>query len=237
MFSTQKEVKFWLDEYKITNYTINEDLSVDVKGDVNLTDKKLTHLPIQFNNVTEDFYCDDNFLTDMQGFPRVILGDINCWNNKISSFKGCPYHIEGSLYCQENQLRSLEFCIEKIGKTFCCSENKIPNLKFGPKYVGADYICHSNQIISFASAPIEVAGKMDFYDNPLERIDDLKTIFFGKFRHSVMDYHKKIKGLEDYYNEYGILELNSKTIQAILLANDLTKDLENIKISKLKTKI
>lgn len=235
MFKTKKEVKSWLDEYGVKGYTINKDLSVDVKANIKLTDKKLNYLPVQFNMVAGDFFCNDNMLTDMVGFPKAIWGDINCWNNQISSFKGCPKYIKGSFYCHENFLTSLEFCLEKVDKTFCCAENQLTSLEFGPKYVGADYVAQDNKITSFEFAPLEVGGNMDFYYNPLERVDNLKTIFSGNFRH----YNKidKIKGLEYFYDKNNTLELSYKSIKSILLSGKLNHSLNVVKSSKLNIKI
>ena len=41
-------VEDWLKFYSIKNYTINEDLSVDVNGNVDLTGLVLSYIPIKF---------------------------------------------------------------------------------------------------------------------------------------------------------------------------------------------
>jgi len=46
--------------YGIENYSINEDGSVDVEGDVDIRRKGLTELPLQFRNVKGSFYCSYN---------------------------------------------------------------------------------------------------------------------------------------------------------------------------------
>lgn len=51
-----EEIREWLDKYNIKNYTINDDLTIDVNGDVNLNNEestKLAKLPeyIKFNVV------------------------------------------------------------------------------------------------------------------------------------------------------------------------------------------
>jgi hypothetical protein len=47
----------WLDSFGIKNYTINDDLTIDVKGSVNLDQQSLTCFPsfIKFNKVSGDF--------------------------------------------------------------------------------------------------------------------------------------------------------------------------------------
>jgi hypothetical protein len=68
-------------EYKITNYTINEDGTIDVNGDVNLSYKGLTELPLEFRNVTGNFSCHSNLLTSLEGCPKSVGGDFYCDNN------------------------------------------------------------------------------------------------------------------------------------------------------------
>ena len=48
MYSTREEVESWLVLMKIKNYVINEDLTVDVNGDVDIFLKDLKDMPIQF---------------------------------------------------------------------------------------------------------------------------------------------------------------------------------------------
>jgi hypothetical protein len=49
-------------EYGIENYTINSDWSIDVDGDVHLSNRNLTKLPLNFRNVSGNFYCSYNQL-------------------------------------------------------------------------------------------------------------------------------------------------------------------------------
>ena len=41
----EAQIKKWLDEHKIRNYTINDDLTIDVNGNVNLCYYKEEQLP------------------------------------------------------------------------------------------------------------------------------------------------------------------------------------------------
>jgi hypothetical protein len=43
-----------------TNYTINEDGSIDVDGEVYIPNKELTKLPLKFRRVTGHFICYNN---------------------------------------------------------------------------------------------------------------------------------------------------------------------------------
>jgi len=47
-------------------YTINDDGSIDVDGEVDLSRKKLTKIPFKFRNVSGGFYCNNNQLTSLK---------------------------------------------------------------------------------------------------------------------------------------------------------------------------
>ena len=65
-------------------YTINDDGSIDVDGDVNLSRKKLTKIPFKFRNVSGSFFCYNN-----QNLPYSelfkIVDNVKC-NIYYSSF-------------------------------------------------------------------------------------------------------------------------------------------------------
>jgi hypothetical protein len=54
----------WLDEMGVGNYTINDNLTLDVKGNVYLNNRDLTKFPefIRFNKVGGGFWCYNNNL-------------------------------------------------------------------------------------------------------------------------------------------------------------------------------
>jgi len=113
-------IKRWLDLIGIENYTINDDLTVDVNGDVKLSNKYLDKIPVQFgivkghffisNNEIEDLYgspieceifnCDNNELINLEGSPKKCTS-FNCANNDIVSLKGHPIECE-KFYCLGN---------------------------------------------------------------------------------------------------------------------------------------
>jgi len=64
-YLTDKEIHEICKKYGIKNYTINDDGSIDVDGNVNLSYRKLTKLPLKFNNVSGNFLCYNNQLTTL----------------------------------------------------------------------------------------------------------------------------------------------------------------------------
>ena len=88
--------------YKIYNYTINSDGSIDVDDNVNLTYRNLTKLPLKFRNVSDSFNCHNNNLTSLEGSPNNVSGNFYCSNNKITSLEGSPTYVGGNFYCKVN---------------------------------------------------------------------------------------------------------------------------------------
>jgi len=106
--------------YGIENYTINEDGSIDVDGNVNLSNSGLRELSLKFRNVTGSFYCHDNKLTSLEGSPVEVGGDFVCYHNNLTSLDGCPKSIGRNFYCQYNNLTSLEGMCNFLGDIYFC---------------------------------------------------------------------------------------------------------------------
>jgi hypothetical protein len=79
--------------YKIKNYSINSDGSIDVDDNVNLSFMGLSELPLKFNNVLGSFDCGDNILTTLKGSPKRVGGWFDCSNNRLKTLKHCPDYI------------------------------------------------------------------------------------------------------------------------------------------------
>ena len=70
------KTKAWLNEMEVENFTINDDLTVDVNGNVNLFGKGLTSLPVQFGKVKGYFSCSNNQLTSL-GCPTKSRWEVS----------------------------------------------------------------------------------------------------------------------------------------------------------------
>ena len=92
---------------KIINYTINEDSTIDVDGDVNISKLNLKIIPIGFRKVTGTFRCDDNLLESLCGCPIEVGHDFSCINNNLITLIGCPTKIGNNFFCHYNKLTSL----------------------------------------------------------------------------------------------------------------------------------
>ena len=98
------KIRSWLSQMEIDTYTINDDLTIDVRDDginVYLDRKGLSEFP------------------DYIRFGRV-RGSFNCSNNRLVSLVGCPRTVDKFFACNNNELTSLEGCPKSVGKDFIC---------------------------------------------------------------------------------------------------------------------
>jgi len=133
MLKNKKDIESWLKEMEITQFSINHDLTVDVKGGVNLIDKKLKIFPVHFGHVEGNFYCCDNELTSLLGAPKTLTCSFNCDDNKLTSLKFCPQKIEGEFSCSNNKLTSFVGGPITVDLGLDCSHNKLKTIEFCPK--------------------------------------------------------------------------------------------------------
>lgn len=140
-------IKFVCEKYDITNYTINDDMSIDVDGDVSFWKSEMEELPLKFGKVSGSFDCSDNKLTTLKGSPYYIGTDFDCSNNKLTS---------------------LEFSPKKIECDFNCCGNKITTLEGGPEYVGYTYYFSDNEVTSLRGLPEDI-NNFDAGVNPIDK--------------------------------------------------------------------
>ena len=133
-------------KYEIRNYTICSNGSIDVNGSVNLSNKNLTKLPLKFNIVSGDFYCDDNKLTSLEGCPKEVGGHFSCDYNKLTTLKGSPKEVYGSFFCYNTKLVTLEGGPIKVGGSFFCQYNQLTTLEGGPTKLGGYFSCINNPL-------------------------------------------------------------------------------------------
>lgn len=126
-FTSKIDIKNWLDENHVENYTIHDDLTVDAIS-VNLSQKNLTFLPVQFNVVNSTFDISNNQLTNLKGSPHTALSFF-CQDNFLVSLEGAPQWVPKEFDCSYNtKLMSLKYAPQKVGQ-FICDACSIQNLK------------------------------------------------------------------------------------------------------------
>ena len=95
-------------EYGIGDfYRVNQDGSIDVDKDVNLSHRNLYQLPLKFNKINGHFSCEDNKLSNLNGCPREIKKYFNCGHNDLTTLVGGPNKVGGGYYCEYNHLKDV----------------------------------------------------------------------------------------------------------------------------------
>jgi hypothetical protein len=109
-YQNSREVYTSVYEAKIT---INNDLSLDIKGNLNLFNIGIEKLPeyIQFNEVTGHVWMNSNKLITLKGCPRIVGGIFICSNNDLESLDYCPIKVKKTFYCDNNKVK---FTIEDV---------------------------------------------------------------------------------------------------------------------------
>lgn len=140
MLNTRQEIEVWLEKHGVDNYAINDDMTVDVKGSVNLYDFDLTALPVQFGIVSGDFDCSENKLKSLTGSPRTVSGSFSCAHNLLEDLKGGPTTIGEDMNCQRNRLFTLDGAPKVIGDTLYCVDNPLAEIGEISTTIGSRYI-------------------------------------------------------------------------------------------------
>ena len=112
----KEEIISWLSKYEITNYTIHDNLVVDVHKNVLLNSKNLTSLPFQFGIIKGSFYCHHNQLTSLEHCPKIVHGYFACYNNKLTSLDHCPKVVQDSFWCDEHLKQDIRYLRYQLAK-------------------------------------------------------------------------------------------------------------------------
>lgn len=178
LFENFRDIATICKKYGIENYTINSDGSVDVDGEVNLSEMGLKKLPIKFGKVTGNFYCDYNKLTSLDGAPKEVGENFNCDVNQLTSLRGAPKEIGASFYCNYNQLVTLRGAPKEVAGNFYCNHNQLITLEGSPKELGHFFSCEGNpiwNIYRLFSSYQEYQDSLDY--NYLRGTDIVKSRF------------------------------------------------------------
>jgi hypothetical protein len=183
--TTREEVIEACERYEIKNYTINDDLSIDVNDDVYLYRQNLEYLPLKFNYVDGNFNCSDNKLKTLEGCPRTVGSYFSCSVNQLKTLEGCPQTINGDFDCSENELVSLESCPQTVDGYFSCSFNELETLEGCPQTVDGVFACSFNELETLEGCPQTVDGNFDCGNNKLVSLKGCPQTVGGNFDCSV----------------------------------------------------
>jgi hypothetical protein len=192
VLKTEAQIKAWLDEMEITDYTINPDLTVDVNGNVYLWHKNLVYIPIQFGQVSGHFYCNDNQLKSLEGSPTQMTKSFDCSKNQLQSLAYGPKTTQG-FNCSSNQLTSLEHSPELVDGNFNCSFNQLTSLKFLSPIIRDSLDANSNQITHLKDIEhCKIRRIINVNNNKITSLDGLDKVL----RHGFSATHNLLTNLE-----------------------------------------
>lgn len=239
LLNSKEKIEQWLKKMNINHYVINNDLTVHVNGSVNICDKKLNFIPIQFDTIKGDFDCSYNNLTSLKGAPYTVNGDFDCSYNNLTSLQNSPNLILGNFNCIKNKLISLEGCPSITNGHFFCNYNEINTLLGSPKTIHGNFICIGNLITSMEGSPEHIKGIFNLCANPILHLNlDNLPQYVGKeisFRHPES---LKINHLEKLYiqeaqedKKKSLLNITLSQIITIFEKDILLKENKNIRLA------
>lgn len=162
---TKYNIKSTCRKYSIRNYTINDDMTIDVEGNVVFTDYIGEYLPLYFRNISGDFSLYSTyFLKSLKGFPEYVGGSVDLIGSlkNVTSLKGLPKVVKNTLNISSNGLTSLEGITTEYCDDFYMSGNKIKTFENFPKEIGYLY-CNDN--------PIKELWELIYKDCPYNEIN------------------------------------------------------------------
>lgn len=218
-FQTEHETKNWLDFMGIKNYSINQDLLVDVDGGVDISNSNLKAIPVQFGRVKVSFSCNHNQLTSLKGSPVYVGGHFHCSSNNLVNLNGGPERVVFDYDCRDNLLNSLKGAPTVVGN-FDCGLNNLITLKHSPKLVTGSFNCSGNRLTALDNAPEKVNGQFISNDNSF---DDITLI--NKDSDSVKHYLKN--------NKLELEALKNESTKSQNTSNDFRADIEKLDTLKL----
>lgn len=159
-------IKILCRKFDIINYTINDDMSIDVNDHVDLAFESFDHIPLKFNNVYGDFNISFNKITNLINSPIYVSGHYIANNNKLTSLEGSPKGVDGNFSIYNNDdLKSLKGCPKRVGGDFCANECSLKTIKYISNHIGGDIYLGNNELKSTKYIPGDFNAHIDLLGN------------------------------------------------------------------------
>lgn len=205
---TKNEVVEILKEFKtvdLFNYEVHDDLSISINGDVDLSNKKLTQLPVSFNIIKGNFSCSHNNLISLKGAPKKVSNTFSANHNKIIFLKDLPQCPE--IFLGHNNIKSLDNIPE---------ETKFLDLSFN------NINLISVQLMQQNNYKIE---SINLSNNKI--IDGIDNLMNCKLLDRIYLNDNKINSMEDFkhFPKLRILSLRDNRINKFIWDNNFSKNL------------
>ncbi len=176
---------------KRNKITVNADGTISVIGNIDLTFKELTELPVSFKRVNGYFWCTGNKITSTKGFPQVVTGSFYCNRNHLTSLVGGPMIVGGFYNCSENWLSTLEGSPVVIQESFDCDDNRLFTLEHCPIDVAEDFHCSGNRLSTLVFMPKKIRGEFHCKSRLMDNFNSLFSPLTSEQQHIVLKYMKE----------------------------------------------
>lgn len=225
-FTERDQVEIWLYKHKVTNYIICQDLTVDVEGNLELRNKNITYLPIQFGQVAGSCDISQNKLTSLKGVPHEIGGHLWCHDNLLTNLKHFPQKIRGELQAQNNQLTNID-------DIYFNNETSLIDLSNNPQIKDFSPLTKIKSIKYLHLDKCKISSLLDLKNIKIKEI----------LSHTVNNINEAIPEIKDWYQhrteDYKLIidaeKLNSLIEKAILSASLISSEENNLtQIKKIK---
>lgn len=125
------------------NYTINDDMEIDVDGSVYIQNRNIENFPdyIQFGKVKDCF----SVCGEARGHNTTMA--------PMNTLRGCPYSCK-TFICELLSIKSLEYCPHTVMNNFICSKNHyLESLEGAPEQVSSFNCSFSTMLKSLKGGP------------------------------------------------------------------------------------
>lgn len=160
----------------IDNYTINDDLSIDINENVDLNNeepitKYMKDGTINLNIINGNFSCMLDGDLKNASMPRIVNGDFDISFSNFETLERCPGQVKGDYNCSFNNLTTLKGCVKEINGDFYCTMNSLTSLEYGPNIVSGNVDLTHNELTTLKHAPFGKSYDL-FGNNFKENITD-----------------------------------------------------------------
>ncbi len=110
-----------------------DDAIFDVSGNVDMSLKNISSIPVQFGEINGNFNISNNNIRYLENSPKKCKSFI-CTGNKLKSLEDGPQEVADEYRCSSNLLETLEGAPSKA-RNFYATDNKLTSLKGCPAHL------------------------------------------------------------------------------------------------------
>lgn len=174
-FTNVNEIQDWLEFHNIKKYSIDDNLIVNVDGDVILEKRNIHYFPFQFGIVDGVFDCSHNELTSLWGSPKEVKYGFNFSYNKLKSLEHTPLIVNGTYDAHNNEIENLDFLPIRF-ESLNLKNNKLTSLKGLPDIINGFLDVSNNQLTTFDATTKKINGFFDCSKNKIHTLDNFPDV-------------------------------------------------------------